>query len=110
MIDKLYTTEYEVRVQALDLATRYRDSTHDTLKRSKEYAAYLREGLEADRAGAEAERRSGRMSGFDALAKAELRNKPLTMGLCDGCINGMHPHTFRPCPERGCRCSVWDEQ
>lgn len=87
-------TEYEVRVQALTLASQEQDTTYEVLKRAKEFAAYLREGVEADQSAAD----------------AELRNKPLTMGICDGCINGVHPHTFRPCPKRGFQCSVWDEQ
>lgn len=50
-------TEYELRVQALALASEYRDSVHDTIKRAKDYATWLRDGIDQDRAAAEADKR-----------------------------------------------------
>jgi hypothetical protein len=85
-------TEYEIRVHALTLAlstaTNQGASVHEAIKRAKEFAAYLRDALDIDR----------------AERNAATSNETVTDRRCDSCLRGMHPHTFMQCPNSGCQC------
>lgn len=82
-------TEYELRLEALKLSVMSDDTTHGIIQRAKEFASYLRDGIDTDR----------------AAQQARQRAKSIVERRCDECLSGMHPHVAVRCPNDRCLCT-----